>query len=102
MVVYKVFYKNYELKKGELIGMLIERRKDLRGLTQVESGLKWAKLTFFRMVKDAITILVVPNELKLGNDTKWLMEKGIFTKGELPVMVKLVEQHIKRKREEGS
>jgi len=31
MIVYKVFYKNYELKKGDLIGMLIERRKDLRG-----------------------------------------------------------------------
>jgi hypothetical protein len=33
MVVYKVFYKNYELKKGEFIGMLIERRKGLMGKT---------------------------------------------------------------------
>jgi len=31
MVVYKVFYKNFELKKGEFVGMLIERRKDMRG-----------------------------------------------------------------------
>jgi hypothetical protein len=102
MIVYKVFYKNYELKKGEFMGMLIERRKDLRGKTQVESGLRWARWAFGRMVKDERTIFVVPNELKLGIDTKWLMEKGVFTKEELLGMVKLVDQHIKRKREEGS
>jgi hypothetical protein len=28
MIVYKVFHKNYELKKGELMGMLIERKKE--------------------------------------------------------------------------
>ncbi len=44
--MYKVFYKNYDFKKGEPIGMLIERRKDLRGMKQVKSGLRWAKLTF--------------------------------------------------------
>src|SRR4030042_5485935 len=102
MLVYKVFYKNFELKKGEFMGMLIERRKDLRGRTQVESGMRWARLAFGRMVKDERTIFAVPNELKLGIDTKWLMEKGVFTKEELLGMVKLVEQHIKRKREEGS
>ena len=52
MVVYKVFHKNYELKKGELMGALIERRKNLRGMKQFESGLKWAKLTFGHMVQD--------------------------------------------------
>jgi hypothetical protein len=96
MVVYKVFYKNYELKKGELIGTMIERRKDLRGMKQVESGLRWAKLTFGPIVKDKKAIFVVPNELKLGSDSKWLVEKGIFTKGELHAMVKLVEQEMKR------
>jgi len=96
MVVYKVLYKNYELKKGEFMGMLIERRKDLRGLTQVESGLRWAKFTFGRLVKDERTIFVVPNELKLGSDIKWLMEKGIFTKEEFLGMVKLVEHEMKR------
>jgi hypothetical protein len=78
------------------MGMLIERRKDLRGLTQVESGLRWAKFTFGRLVKDERTIFVVPNELKLGSDTKWLMEKGIFTKEEFLGMVKLVEHEMKR------
>jgi len=42
MVAYKVFYKNFELKKGEFMGMLIERRKDMRGKTQIESGMRWA------------------------------------------------------------
>ncbi len=90
MVVYKVFYKNYELRKGELMGALIERRKDLRGMKQIESGLRWAKLTFGRVVKDKKEIFVIPYELNLGSETKWLMEKGIFNKEELPGMVKLI------------
>ncbi len=95
MVVYKVYYKNFELKRGEFIGVLIERRKDLRGKTQVESGMRWAKLTFGHVVKDERTIFVVPNELKLATDTRWLMEKGVFTKEELLGVVKLVDQDFK-------
>jgi hypothetical protein len=79
MIVYKVFYKNYDLKKGELIGALTEKRKDLRGRTKVESGLKWAKLTFGHMVKDKNAIFVVPYELRFGDETEWLVEKGVFT-----------------------
>ena len=94
MVVYKVFYKNFELKKGEFMGMLIERRKDLRGRTQVESGMRWARLAFGRMVKDEKTIFVVPNELKLGINTKWLIEKGVFTKEELLGLNKLIGQEM--------
>jgi hypothetical protein len=101
MVVYKVFYKDYELKKGEFVGMLIERRKDLRGKTQLESGLRWARLTFGCMVKDERAIFVVPSELKPGSDDKWIMEKGIFTRVELLGMVKPIDQEIKRKREGG-
>ena len=96
MLVYKVFYKNYELKRGELMGMLIERRSDLRGMTQVDSGLRWAKLTFGHMVEDKKAIFVVPDELELGTDTKWLMEKGVLTKEELLGTVKLVGNEIKR------
>ena len=80
MTIYKVFYKNYELKKGELIGVLIERRKDLRGLTQVEAGLRWAKLTFGHRVKDKQAVFVVPGELK--SNTKWLVDKAVFTREE--------------------
>jgi len=38
MTVYVVFCKDYEHKRGELMGMLVERRKDVRGQTQWESG----------------------------------------------------------------
>ena len=95
MIVYKVYYKDYELKRGDLIGMLIERRKRLREMTRVESGLRWAKLTFGRKVKDEKGVFVVPSELSLGDDAKWLMEKGVFTKEELVEMFKLIGQWIK-------
>jgi hypothetical protein len=99
MVVYKVFYKNYELKKGEFVGMLIERRKDLRGKSRLECGLKWARLTFGCMVKDERAIFVVPDELKPRSDTEWLLEKGVFTRLDLLGMVKPIDQEIRRKRE---
>ncbi len=83
MVVYKVFYKNFKLKKGEFVGMLIERRKDMRGETQLESAMKWAKLAFGCMLKDEKTIFVVPKELKLGINTQSIIEKGVFTKEEI-------------------
>ena len=95
MVVYKVFCKNYELRKGELMGALIERRKDLRGMKQVESGLKWAKLTFGHMVQDKKAIFVVPGELKIEDNPKRYMEKGVFNKEELYGMIKLVGQEMK-------
>ena len=66
MVVYKVFYKNYELEKGDLIGVLTERRNDLRGMTLVESGLRWARLIFGGMVIDRQAVFVVPDKLDLS------------------------------------
>ena len=98
MITYRVFQKNYDLKKGEFVGMLIERRKDLRGMRPVESGLRWAKLTFGPMVKDKKAIFVIPNELKSRSDVNWLMEKGIFTREELHGVVKLIEQEMKSER----
>ena len=89
MVVYKVFYKNFELRKGEFVGILIERRKDMRGKTQIESAMRWAKLAFGRMVQNEKTIFVVPKELKLGIHTNSIMEKGIFPKEEILGMGKL-------------
>jgi hypothetical protein len=95
MVVYKVVYKNFELKKDEFVRMLIERRKDRRGETQIESAMRWAKLAFGRMVKDEKTIFVVPRELKLGINTKSIIEKRIFTKEEILGMGKLGDQELK-------
>jgi hypothetical protein len=63
MIAYKVFYKNYKLKKSDLIGRLLERRKDLRGKNRVESGLKWAKRVLGPVVKDQHAIFVVPDEI---------------------------------------
>ena len=98
MVVYKVFYKKYELRKGELMGALIERRQDLRGMKQFESGLRWAKLTFGHMVQDKKEIFVIPNELKLEDNPKRYMEKGIFNKEEYLKVMKTIDEEMKRKR----
>ncbi|MGZ3539247.1 MAG: hypothetical protein ACXVAB_14600 [Thermodesulfobacteriota bacterium] len=94
MLVYKVFYKDFEHKKGDLIGILIERRKNPRGMTLAESGLRWAKLTFGKLEKNGKPIFVIPNEMDLGNDAKWLTEKWMFTKQELLGLAHFVEQGI--------
>ncbi len=95
MIIYKVFSKNYEMRRGELMGMLIERRKDLRGMTQIQAGMKWANLTFGHMVKDKKSMFIVPGELKLGNNSQWLIEKGVFTKEELFGLSRLMQEGIK-------
>jgi hypothetical protein len=65
MIVYKVFRKDYGLKKDDLIGVLAERRKDLRGKTQFESGMRWARSFFTGLVRDKQAIFVVPKELEV-------------------------------------
>jgi hypothetical protein len=65
MIVYKVFCRGEEFEKEDLIGVLAERRKDLRGKTQFESGLRWAKLFFTGLIKDRQAIFVVPNEFEV-------------------------------------
>ena len=68
MIVYRVFYKDYYRRKSVLLGTLIERRKGLRGKSQLESGLKWAKFAFGDKVKNIDRIIVVPKEVKQAND----------------------------------
>ena len=82
MIVYKVLSKNYELKQGQLIGALAERRKDLRGKSRVESGLKWARLVFGQMVRDKQTIFVIPYELNFKDNIINPVEKMAFSKEE--------------------
>jgi hypothetical protein len=62
MMVYKVFYKDYNRKIGIPLGRLIERRKDLRGMTPLESGMRWAMVFFGKKVKDKLSIFVVPEK----------------------------------------
>jgi len=93
MIVYVVFCKDCEHKRGELMGMLVERRKDMRGETQWESGAKWARQAFGHLVKDKKNIFVFPKEMEI-NDKRLLVEKGIFTKEEFLEMVKVVDLEI--------
>ncbi len=65
MIVYKVFCKNGDLKKDDLIGVLAERRRDLRGQTHFESGLRWARSFFNNLIEDRKAIFVVPKEFEL-------------------------------------
>lgn len=67
---YKIFYKNYELKKSELLGIFTERRKNFRGKTQIEAGTRWARLKFRDVVKDTQAIFIVPDELDLSEPRK--------------------------------
>ena len=94
MIIYKIFYKNYDLRRGDFIGALLERRKDLRGKGRVESGLRWARLTFGQMVKDRHAIFVVPHESNLKNNPVAPVKKVMFTKEELWGMMKGVGQQI--------
>ena len=68
-ITYKVLYKNHKRKKGELMGVLVERRKDGRGKSLLESGLRWAKSMFSETVKNKHAIFVVPHELNLKKDS---------------------------------
>jgi len=70
MIVYKVYQKNYKFKRGDLIGVLTERRNDLRGKTVIESGLRWARLIFGGLVNDRQAVFVLPNELDLSEPRK--------------------------------
>jgi hypothetical protein len=97
MIVYVVFCKDYEYKRGELMGMLVERRKDMRGETQWQSGAKWARQAFGHFVKDKKDIFVFPKEMEMNdNDERLLVEKGIFTKEEFLEVEKKINQEMRR------
>jgi hypothetical protein len=83
MIIYKVFYKDYELKKGELMAALAERRKGSRGRSELESGIRWAKLMFGQMVKDKNAIFVVPDKLIWKEGSIVPAEKLLSAEGQL-------------------
>ena len=45
------------------MGILVERRKDLRGQSLFGSGLKWARSMFGQMVGDKQAIFVIPQKV---------------------------------------
>jgi len=98
MIVYVVFCKDFEHRKGELMGMLVERRNDMRGQTQWESGLKWARLAFGHLVKDKKDIFVFPKEMEINDDKGLLVEKGIFSKEEFLEVTNMIDREMKKDR----
>ncbi len=98
MVVYVVFCKDFEHRKGELMGMLVERRNDMRGQTKWESGLKWARLAFGHLVKDKKDIFVFPKEMEINDDNGLLVEKGIFSKEEFLEVTNMIDREMKKGR----
>jgi len=100
MIVYVVFCKDFEHKKGELMGMLVERRNDMRGQTQWESGLKWARLAFGHLVKDKKDIFVFPKKMEINDDKGLLVEKGIFNKEEYLKIMNMIDREMKKEGKE--
>ena len=98
MFGYVVFCKDYDHRKGDLLGILVERRNDTRGLTQWESGLKWAREAFGHLVKDKRDIFVSPQDLKIREDKTSLAEKGVFSKQEYLEMIGGVDREMKEAR----
>jgi hypothetical protein len=94
MTVYVVFRKDYVYRKGEVLGMLVERRKDMRGKTPLESGLTWARMAFGHLVKDKKDIYVFPKEMKINEDKTLLVEKGVFTKEEYIKVLRKIRQEM--------
>jgi uncharacterized protein YqgQ len=78
------------------MGMLVERRNDMRGQTQWESGLKWARLAFGHLVKDKKDIFVFPKEMEINDDKGLLVEKGIFNKEEYLKIMNMIDQEMKK------
>jgi type II secretory pathway predicted ATPase ExeA len=87
MIVYKVFSRDDENERVTLLGLLAERRRDLRGKTRTEAGLTWARLTFGDSTKERESIFVVPREFEAGHATKILAKRTIFYKDELLEML---------------
>jgi hypothetical protein len=96
MIVYEVFCKDYEHRKGRLVGMLVERRKEMRGQTQWESGTRWARQAFGHLVKDKRDIFIYPKEMEINDEKGLLVEKGIFSKEEFLEVMRATDQETGR------
>ncbi len=66
MIIYKVFSKDCWNRRCELIGVLEERRKDLRGKSHFESGLRLARYALGDLIINNRFIVVVPKIVNEG------------------------------------
>lgn len=65
-ICYEVYYRDYRVKKAEMLGALAERRKNPRRHGDLmQSALKWAKKEFGQYVRDAHAIYVIRKEWKM-------------------------------------
>jgi len=64
MMVYKVYYKDYAHRIGIPLGRMTEGRKDLRGMTPLETGMRWALVSYGKKVVDKKKIFVVPEKTR--------------------------------------
>ncbi len=78
------------------MGMLVERRKDMRGQNRLASGTKWAWQAFGHLVKDKKDIFVFPKEMEINDDKGLLVEKGIFSKEEFLEVTNMIDQEMKK------
>ena len=88
MIIHKVYCKDNQLRQRNLLGVMAERREHLRGKSELESGLRWARVTFGGSVKDKTSIFVVPKELETGDAPVTFMEKRIYSKLEFLSVVR--------------
>jgi len=70
----------------------------MRGQTQWESGLKWARQAFGHLVKDKKDIFVFPKEMEINDDKGLLVEKGIFGKEEYLKIMNMIDREMKKER----
>ena len=68
MIIYKVFSKNCGNRRCQLISVLQERRKDLRGKSHLESGLRLARFVLGDLVINNRFIVVVPKIVNEGKE----------------------------------
>lgn len=65
-MLYKVYLKNYVRGTASFLGALPERRQQARGIPLVISALKWSRLIFGGLVKDARALFIIPSDENKG------------------------------------
>ena len=62
MLMYEVYYRDYKKRESDKIATLVERRRDpIR-----QTGLKWARIFFGRLVQDSHSIFIKPKKMEVN------------------------------------
>ena len=61
MLMYEVYYRDYQKRESDKIATLVERRTDpIR-----QDGLKWARIFFGELVQDNHSIFIKPKKMEV-------------------------------------